>query len=73
MLITIELNDKERKLAEKYAEKHSLSLEEAFKHALYEQFEDEYVAALANEAYKEFIESGEVTRPIEELWKETEE
>ena len=48
-----------------------MSLEQAFKSALFEKIEDEYDINLAEEAYKEFVENGKIGRPIEELWKET--
>lgn len=70
MVVSITLNDTERELAEKYAEKHSLCLEQAFKHAFTEQIEAEYMSDVAMEAFLEFVESGEKSRPIEELWKE---
>ena len=31
---------------------------------------DEYDIAVGNEAYKEYVDSGYQSRPIEELWKE---
>ena len=47
-----------------------MSLGEAFKKALFERIEDEYDIAVADEAYKEYLDSGCESRPIEELWKE---
>ena len=43
---------------------------EAFKMALFERIEDEYDIAVADEAYKEYVDSGKKSRPIEELWGE---
>jgi hypothetical protein len=37
MDVVIEMTDEERKLTEKYAEKHSSTLEELFKRALFER------------------------------------
>lgn len=48
----------------------SMSLEEAFKQALFERIEDEYDIAVAAEAYAEYERSGRKSRPISELWKE---
>ena len=49
---------------------HSMSLGEAFKRALFEKIEDEYDITVADEAYREYIESGNKSRPVSELWKE---
>lgn len=38
--VDISLNEKEMELTEKYAQKHSLSLEKAFKQALFEKIKD---------------------------------
>ncbi len=70
MSFTIELTENEKRLAENYARLHSVSLSDAFKNALFEQIEDEYDAAVADEAYKEYVESGKKAIPIEEVWKE---
>ena len=35
-----------------------MSLGEAFKHALFERIEDEYDAAVADEAYQEYSDTG---------------
>lgn len=73
MAFSIRLTDEERELAESYAKLHSFSLSEAFKKALFERIEDEYDIALADEAYKEYLDSGKKSRPIEELWRELDE
>lgn len=70
MSFSIRLTGEEKSLAESYAKLHSISLGEAFKRALFERIEDEYDIAVANEAYKEYVDSGYQSRPIEELWKE---
>ena len=72
MRCSIRLNESERRLAASYAKMHSLSLHDAFKRALFEKIEDEYDAAVADEAYDEYIASGMKSRPISELWKELE-
>ena len=68
--IKIELTTEERNLADSYARLHSMSLGEAFKKALFEQIEDEYDIAVANEAYEKYVKSVIKSRPISELWKE---
>ena len=70
MAFSIRLTDEEKALAESYAKIHAISLGEAFKRALFDRIEDEYDIAVANEAYKEYVDSGCKSRPIEELWKE---
>ncbi len=70
MSFSIRLTAEERRLAESYAKLHAISLAEAFKHALFERIEDEYDVAVAEEAYREYVESGRKSRPISELWEE---
>lgn len=70
MVFSIRLTGEEKALAESYAKIHAMSLGEAFKKALFERIEDEYDIAVADEAYKEYLDSGCESRPIEELWKE---
>ena len=70
MSFSIRLTNEEKALAESYAKLHSVSLGEAFKRALFERIEDEYDIAVTSEAYKEYVDSGYQSRPIEELWKE---
>lgn len=55
MAFSIRLSDEEKHLAESYAKLHSMSVGEAFKHALFEKIEDEYDIAIANEAYREYL------------------
>ena len=67
MSLSIRLTRKERRLAESYAKLHSSTVEDAFKKALFEKIED---AAVAKEAYREYVQSGKKSTPIAELWKE---
>ena len=68
MSLSIRLTRKERRLAESYAKLHSSTVEDAFKKALFEKIE--YDAAVAKEAYREYVQSGKKSTPIAELWKE---
>ncbi|MCD8049809.1 MAG: DUF6290 family protein [Clostridia bacterium] len=70
MALSITLTQQESRLAESYARLHSLTIDEAFKQALFEKIEDEYDIAVFDEAYDEYVASGEESRPIPELWKE---
>ncbi len=64
----INLTEKERQCAERYAKKHNMSLQDAFKRALFEKIEDEYDLAVCQDAYHEYLTGGRKSRPIEELW-----
>lgn len=70
MAFSIRLTDAEKDLATSYAALHSMSVGEAFKQALFEKIEDEFDLSVADDAHKEFVESGKVSRPISELWEE---
>ena len=70
MAFSIRLTEHEKKLAESYARIHSMSLGEAFKKALFEKIEDEYDISIFEEAYRDYLNEGMKTRPIEELWRE---
>ena len=68
MVFSIRLTEHEKELADSYAKLHSLG--EAFKQALFEKIENEYDIAVFDEAYKEYQDSNEKCRLIEELWQE---
>ncbi len=55
MKITIHLTPTELRLAKEYASRHSLTIEDAFKSALFEQIEDEYDNIIADEAYAAYL------------------
>ena len=73
MAFSIRLTEEERKLAESYARLHSFSLSEAFKRALFEKIEDEYDVAVAESAYKEYVDSGRKSTPVQDFWRELDE
>ena len=70
MSFSIRLSPEEKSLAESYAKLHSLSVGEAFKRALFERIEDEYDIVVADEAYKEYLDSGCKSTPIADFWRE---
>lgn len=70
MNIKINLTKKEEELAKKYAKTHNITLEKAFKEALFTLIEDEYDIKIAEEAYNEYVKNNKLSRPIEELWQE---
>lgn len=70
MEILIQLTEKEWKIAASYAQMHSLSLDVAFKQALFERIEDEYDLSVADEAYNNYLESGYKSTPIADFWRD---
>ena len=70
MSFSIRLNDEEKMLADSYAKLLGMALGEAFKTALFEKIEDEYDVSLADEEYKEYVDNGCKSQPIDELWNE---
>lgn len=70
MAFSIRMTEEEKMLANSYAKLHAISLGEAFKRALFEKIEDEYDITVGEEAYKEYVQEGKKSRPIEDLWKE---
>lgn len=70
MAFSIRMTEEEKMLANSYAKLHAISLGEAFKKALFEKIEDEYDITVGEEAYKEYVQEGKKSRPIDELWKE---
>ncbi len=73
MAFSIRLTDEEKALAESYAKLHSISLGEAFKRALFERIEDEYDLVVAEEAYKDYVDSGYQSTPVADFWRELDE
>lgn len=70
MSFSIRLSDEERQLADSYAKIHSISVGEAFKRALFEKIEDEFDLSVADEAYRDYINSGRKATPVSDFWKE---
>lgn len=70
MNFLIRLTAEEKNMAEDYAKIHDISLEYAFKQALFERIEDEYDVTVADAAYNEYVKGGKKSRPISELWSE---
>ena len=73
MAFSIRLTEEERNLAESYARLHSFSLSDAFKRALFEKIEDEFDIAVAESAYKEYVDSGRKSTPVQDFWRELDE
>lgn len=60
MRVSIRLNEDEEKLFKSYAKFHGCSLGKVLKSALLEKIEDEYDVALAEQAYKKYLNNPEV-------------
>ena len=71
MLFSIELTAEEEELARSYASIRGISLEEAFKQALFDRIEDEYDAAVGEAAYREYLEDPR-TYTLEEIRRDVE-
>jgi len=69
MSFSIRLTEDERILAESYAKLHAYSLSEAFKRALFEKIEDEYDIAVAESAYRDYVDSGRKSTPVQDFWR----
>ncbi len=70
MAFSIQLTEDECMLAGSYAKIHSYSQSEAFMRALFATIEDEYDIAVAESAYKEYVDSGRKSTPVQDFWKE---
>lgn len=70
MTFSIRLTKQEKDIANSYARLHSLSLGEAFKQALFEKIEEEYDITVFDEAYNEYLNGGQKSKPISDFWKE---
>ena len=70
MTVSIHLTDTEYQLADSYAKRHSLTMEEAFTQALFEQIEEEYDRTAWEEAYHDYVKDDKQSRPISALWGE---
>lgn len=70
MPLSIRLSEDERQLVNSYAKIHSISIAEAFKRALFEKIEDEFDGVIADEAYREYLDSGCKATPVSDFWRE---
>ena len=57
MAFSLTLTEKEEGLARRYSESSGISMEEAFKRALFEKIEDEYDLTAGEAAYSRFLEN----------------
>ena len=71
MIITIELTDEEKRLADAYAKINRLSLSEAMKRAFFDKIEDEYDIVLAESAEKQ-LNKNPKTYSLKEVMNELE-
>lgn len=57
MAFSLRLTEDEERLAKSYAALMGISMGEAFKRALFEKIEDEYDIAVADAAYKRYLDN----------------
>ena len=69
MIVSIRMDEEEKKLADAYAKLHGMSLSEAMKRAYFDKIEDEIDIALADIALKEY-EKNPKTYTLDEVMKE---
>lgn len=69
MPFSLNLSPREKKVFRAYAMLNQISLGEALKQALWEKIEDDYDIAIAEEAHREFEESGEEMHDYDEFMK----
>ena len=70
MTCSVRMTEAEKVMALKYADFHGISLSQAFRDALMERIEDELDAKAGDEAWEEFVRSGEQAIPFEEMCRE---
>ncbi len=70
MPYSIRMTEEERGLVNAYAKLQGLSVAETFKKAVFNEIENHYDLLVAESAYREYLDEGKQSRPIEELWKE---
>lgn len=60
MAFSIRLTDEEEDIVRRYATSSGISVEEAFKRALFEKIEDEYDTAVGEAAYRKYLDDPSV-------------
>lgn len=69
-LINIRFNKEQLKVINELQKVYNMPVSTMLKQIIFEKIEDDFDISVANEAYKEYVDSGYQSRPIEELWKE---
>lgn len=70
MKYSVELNNEEVMFLQNYSQENNISIQEFILQSISEKIEDEIDRKAYNKAWKEYLESGKQSRPIEELWDE---
>ena len=70
MTISVRLSNEDSELIKAYADIKNISLSDLIRNAVLEKIEDEYDVAIADEAYQDYLKSGEKSRPVGALWKD---
>ena len=70
MTISLRLSNEDTMLFKKYAEMNGISVSELVRQSVLERIEDEYDIVVAEEAYKEYVDSGCKSTPVADFWRE---
>ncbi len=68
--ITMDVSQAEKEWLERYAKEQGITPAQAVRNAFLELLEDELDSEAAEQAYQEWVDSGQKSRPIAELWRE---
>ena len=69
-VLSVRVNKEEENLLKQYAKINNISISQLLRDSAIEKIEDEYDVSLADEAYKEYVDNGCKSQPIDELWNE---
>lgn len=71
--ITIRVNDNEEEWLNRMAAIYGMGKSSLLKMLAFEKLEDEYDILVAEQAYKDYLDSGRKTTPIGDFWRELDE
>lgn len=71
--ITIRINDNEEEALNRVAAIYGMGKSSLLKKLAFEKLEDEYDIMVAEQAYKDYLDSGRKTTPIRDFWRELDE
>ena len=69
MIISVRLSDEEMAIVDSYAKNHSMTVEEAFKTALFDKIDEDYDRAVSDFAFEKY-EANRDSVSHEDAWKE---
>ena len=71
--ITVRINDNEEEALNRVAAIYGMGKSSLLKKLAFEKLEDEYDIMVAEQAYKDYLDSGRKTTPIRDFWRELDE